>query len=170
MHLEYPDYSVRPRPSRWVVIDDFGTEHNKLDRRGYTDGDHARYEFLDSANHDPEFLRLDETAPTRHYLREAMSFSTPFGLCVELNLYIDFWHCPAWDNVRGEPLAAREDGAEIKIECITAGSHYGDQLDTCATSLPELIELCWQYLALEQAREIAEANARANARAMGTAQ
>ncbi|KAI3597687.1 hypothetical protein D8I24_6503 [Cupriavidus necator H850] len=42
MHLEYPDYAVRPRPNRWLVIDDFGTEHNWIYRSGYTEGDRGR--------------------------------------------------------------------------------------------------------------------------------
>ncbi|AEI76529.1 hypothetical protein CNE_1c11740 [Cupriavidus necator N-1] len=170
MHLEYPDYAVRPRPNRWLVIDDFGSEHNWIYRSGYTEGDRGRSIFLDSANQDPDFLRLEETTPTRHYMREAMSFSTTFGLSVELDLCIDFWHCPAWDDVRGEPLTSREHGAQIKIECITVGGHYGERLESCVTSMPELLELCWQYLELERARDLAEAAARATARAMGAAQ
>lgn len=170
MHLEYPDYAIRPRPARWLVIDDFGTEHNSLHQHGYTDGDFARYAFLDSANQDPDFFRLNETSPTRHYLREAMSFSTAFGLCVELDLYIDFWHCPAWDDAHSEALTAREDGAQINVDFIAAGSYYGERLETCATSMPEVIELCWQYMELERARELAEKAARINARAAGVAQ
>lgn len=170
MHLDYPDHAIRPRPSRWRVIDDFGTEHNWLYRNGYRDDDFARYAFLDSANQDPDFLRLTETAPTRKYLREAMSFSTTFGLCVQLDLCIDFRHCPAWDDVHSEPLPSREDGAEIRIEFVTVGSHYGDRFEPCATSMPELIELCWQYLEQERARDLAEAAAKAEVRATGASQ
>jgi hypothetical protein len=169
MHLDLATYYFRPRADRWTVIDDFGTEHSNFlsttqpSEFSYQ-SERQRYDFIDSAEQDPDYTRLTLTEPRIHYMRELMSFSTTFGLCVELELRIDFWLCPAWNDVQSEPLESRADGATIEIISIRTQSSY-EVIDTCATSMPELIELCWQYLELERVREAAEERARAEARA-----
>ena len=169
MHLDFARYNFRPRANRWTVVDDFGTEHSSLlsitqpSEFSYR-SDYQRYDFINSGEQDPDYTRLTLTAPSIHYMRELMSFSTAFGLCVELELCIDFWLCPAWDDARTEPLESRADGATIKITSVKTRSGVED-FDPCVTSMPELIELCWQYLELERAREVAEDHAREEARA-----
>lgn len=170
MHLNFTYHPTRPgkfiaAPSAWRLVDDFGTDHDvsdepAVDYNGPTDmfggfaGRCARREILRRDWQDPDFFRAECTKPEFHRANELMAFANPLGLSIEVDLRVDFHIVPAWDEQAGLPSYERAAGARLEI--LSHRAWVGcDTAETVATIPAALEEFCWQYLALERAREAA---------------
>lgn len=171
MHLRYDwnpktynDYQARP--DIWVVTDDFGTRFDALADRQPGEPLPESYQKRCAAQRrefaDPDYFRLTLGRPRWHRVREAMAFSSPMGLSIELQLLIDFHIHPHWDEEAGDAYFDRSRGACIEILYLNAtlvedGTHPVT-LDSAA-----LHEFCWQYVELDRARGAAQARITAEA-------
>ncbi|MGO4154367.1 hypothetical protein [Cupriavidus sp. YAF13] len=159
MHLKLS--FTPPRPNGWIVIDDFGVEHDALFRDGDFGGSsdapcRARWAFEDTGDEDPDYFRISSTHPRPYYCREAVPFTSAFGLSIEIDLTVDFQLIPAWDEDAGLSCESRESGARIEI-LHTSG---WDQPYMVSLDKKALEDFCWAYIDLEKAREDAERKAR----------
>lgn len=171
MHLAFSSNPTRPtefvaHPTVWKVVDDFGTDHqvdlnadldfSRGDMFGGFDGRSARRAMLRTDWQDPDFFRAECTRPEYHRIDEAMSFATPLGLSIEVDLRIAFHVVPAWDEEKGIANFGRAAGARLEVL-----SHTGwagcETVNTVTTAPAALEEFCWQYLDLERARDAAGA-------------
>lgn len=162
MHLEFRRDKATPAP--WIIIDDFGTEHDVFDETCDLGGRNGlaylnQYYFKRSQREDPDFFRASNTYPRSYYCREAVPFTSAFGLSIEVDLSIDFHLIPAWDEDAGETYETRESGARIEILRMSGWDHpYMVSLEKKA-----LEDFCWAYIDLEKAREADELKRNAEA-------
>lgn len=171
MHLRHEwdikTHSYRAAPDFFVVTDDFGTKFDALvDREPGQRLDQTHYSkrlaALIQEHADPDYFRSVLGKPRWHRVSEAMAFSSPMGLSIELQLLIDFHIHPNWDEEAGDAYFDRSRGACIEILYLNAtlvedGTHPVT-LDSAA-----LQEFCWQYVELERARGVAQARITAEA-------
>lgn len=165
MHLEHV-YSYcadglhyESRPNIWVVVDDYGTAHCDLSNRDVPYDQrllHKRTELLYGDYQDPDFFRSRASSPRWRHIDEAMSFSSPIGLSIEVYLRISFQVIPHWDEQAGDAYYERDRGARLEI--IEQGAWIGGDDSTCPVVMAaaKLEEFCWQYIELERAREQAQ--------------
>ncbi|WP_020201889.1 hypothetical protein [Cupriavidus sp. WS] len=166
MHLEYtltPGlHAWSARPNEWIVIDDYGTKHDAIHRREpgamFVDSLHKRWDLTDRQYEDPDYFRTKLSQPKHYYCREAMPFSSPIGLSIELDLHIDLAVHPAWDERAGDAYYERDRGARLEILCQCVHV-VADFASTVTLAPAEVEEFCWQYIELERAREVAEQRA-----------
>ncbi|RLK45967.1 hypothetical protein [Cupriavidus plantarum] len=165
MHLRYDwdpktHHGYRASPDVWVVTDDFGTRFDALlDRQAgdpLPDSYRKRSDALYREFEDPDYFRLSLGRPQWHRISEAMAFSCPMGLSIELQLLLDFEIRPHWDEGAGDAYFDRNRGARIEILCLNA-SLVDDSTHPVTVSQAELEEYCWQYLDLKRKRETAGA-------------
>ncbi|WP_354675106.1 hypothetical protein [Cupriavidus alkaliphilus] len=166
MHLEF-DRNGKASVNHWIVIDDFGTEHDAVHETGIFGGygdavARTRREFLDTALRDPDYSRAFWGNPKYHRALETVSFASPIGMSIELEIRIDFELHPFWDERTWEPLWTRAEGATIKILHAGANEWEWQPASTVLTRVA-LEAFCWAYLDLKKAREAEEARARREA-------
>lgn len=146
-------------PNDWVVIDDFGTAHDAIDRGefgGPFKGAHAqRRELLWLEHQDIDFARACWAASTPYTINETTAFAHPMGLSIEVDLRIWFTLHPRWDETTWTAHEAREDGARIEIESYKA-SHGNESSHAVVLDAAAIEEFCWAYIELEKAREEAK--------------
>lgn len=172
MHLEYHGYYTAP--AHWIVIDDYGTEHNSLwgtgDFGGSSDAAHRnRWHFEHSGYQDPDYCRAHYASPTPYWLREDTAFASQFGFSIEVRLCIDLLLHPAWDADAGEPRETRGLGARIEILSmhVDAGNGY---IDPVTVDHSAIEEFCWAYIDMYEARQEAERQQRRAHRAAEASQ
>lgn len=164
MHLRYDwipktynDY--RASPDAWVVTDDYGTRFDALrdpEPSERTDQTYLkRVRVLSQEDADPDFFRWYWTRPDWHQIAEAMAFSSPIGLSIELGLKINFLVHPHWDEQAGDAYFTRDRGARIEILYLNA-CIFEDSTQPVALDPAALEEFCWQHIELKRVREAAE--------------
>lgn len=155
MKLEHWNGITRPTP--WVIIDDFGGEHDLLDGIGDFGGGAGlayqnQYPIKRSRLEDPDFCRAHFTRPQPFFVRESSTFASPFGISLELPLRVDFTLHPFWDDEAGEPRWTQAEGATVEIQVARV-----DDFDVYPASTvlvrAALEAFCWAYIDLEKARE-----------------
>jgi len=161
MHLEFTP-RCKARPNHWIVIDDYGTEHDAVHYGafgGYSDqAAIQRRAFFHSNDQDPDANRAFWCQPKYYSARESAAFTSPIGLSIEADIRIDFELHPAWSEESGEPLWMRADGATIKI--ITAGTDSWELYPTSTVIMRKALDaFCWSYIDMERAREDASLRA-----------
>ncbi|MFS8973882.1 hypothetical protein PO002_05110 [Cupriavidus necator] len=169
MHLKF-NVQGKARPDCFVVIDDFGTEHNTLGAycdNGLDPAQRKRFAFRFSEDHDPDVSRAQLTRPNYYSARESTAFASQIGMSIEAEIRIDFELHPAWDEHRFLPLWTQAEGAQIRI------THAGInewEWSPASTSIAQkaLEAFCWAYVDMEKARE--EAAAAEAAQTSGAAQ
>lgn len=158
MHLAHAPYAGRfvSYPDVWELVDDFGTSHNDDDTSpfGGFEGRSTRRVMLQRDWQDPDFFRAECLKPDFHRFDEPLSFAHPIGLSIEVDVRIDFYVHPAWNEETAVPCFDRAAGARVEILSHTqwvAGEHV------CAVALTAsaMEEFCWNYLELERARDVA---------------
>lgn len=160
MHLQFDfDWATgkyKTTPNIWVVVDDFGTEHDSIHRHepGVTFSQaHERrrdVRLLDSQ--DPDYFRAYWSTPRSYRVQEAMAFSSPIGLSIEADLRIYFRVQPSWDEAAGDAYFERERGARLEI--MSQEAWLGEDSTRPVTlAAVELEEFCWQYIQLDAERE-----------------
>ncbi|WP_439685079.1 hypothetical protein MNJPNG_06270 [Cupriavidus oxalaticus] len=156
MHLVY-DSQGKARPNCFVVIDDFGTEHNALDAylvSGLSPAHRQRIAFRFSEDHDPDVSRAQLTRPSYYSARESAAFASPIGMSIEAEIRIDFELHPALDEQRFLPLWTQAEGAQIRI--IHAGINEWEWSPASTSIAQKALEaFCWAYVDMEKAREAA---------------
>ncbi len=165
MHLTH--LSGRTRPTPWIIIDDFGAEHDLLDGVADFGGDRDaayrnQWPHKDSRREDPDFFRAYYTRPRSFFVRESTAFASPFGISIELDIRIDFKLHPFLDEEAGEPRWTRAEGAIIEILTARAGSYDVHPTSTVLVNAA-LEAFCWAYIDLDKAREIEDAKRDAEA-------
>ncbi len=158
MHLQF-SYDGKPRANIWIAIDDFGTEHDALHKGEFGGfGDpvcQARRAFIDSGLYDPDYNRAYWSTPKTYSARESISFASPIGMSIELDIRIDFVLEPGWNERTNEPLWSQAEGAAVHI--INARTDCWDFSPNSVVLTQKAIEaFCWAYVELERAREDAE--------------
>lgn len=151
MYLEFLRGKATPTP--WIIIDDFGTEHDVLDGSGDFGGPSElayrnQYHIKRSRREDPDYFRASNTEARAYYCREAVPFTSAFGLSIEVDLSIDFHLIPAWDEDAGEAYETRESGARIEILRMSGW----DQPYMVSLEKKALEDFCWAYINLETTR------------------
>ncbi|MCY1253048.1 hypothetical protein D9M68_122850 [compost metagenome] len=154
MHLRF-DQQGKATPDSFVVIDDFGTQHNALDAylgSGLDPAQRKRFAFRFSEDHDPDVSRAQLIRPNHYSARESSAFASPIGMSIEAEIRIDFELHPAWDEHRFLPLWTQAEGAHVRI------THAGInewEWSPASTSISQkaLEAFCWAYVEMENARE-----------------
>ncbi|WP_420994092.1 MULTISPECIES: hypothetical protein [Cupriavidus] len=170
MHLEHfrvygaAGFHYESTPNPWVVVDDYGTEHDDLGNLDvpYHQRQYPKRAALLYADHqDPDFFHASTCTPRWYRIDEATAFSTPIGLSIEGYLRISFQVNPHWDEQVGDAYYERDRGA--RLELLEQSVSIGGYDSTCPIILAaaELEEFCWQYIELERAREQAKEMRRA---------
>lgn len=155
MHLEFNSRG-KARPNGWIVIDDFGTEHDALlkegDFGGYSEpAARTRREFLDSGLCDPDYNRAFWSTSMFYRACESVAFASPIGMSIELDIRIDFELQPAWNERTHEPLWTQAEGAAIHI--IRADTDCWEFSPSSTVLTQKALEaFCWAYIDMEKAR------------------
>ncbi len=152
MHLEFVGNRAFPMP--WIIIDDFGTAHDLLDGIGDFGGSNDlayrnQIPIKRSRREDPDYFRASCTEARAYYCREAVPFTSAFGLSIEVDLSIDFHLIPAWDEDAGDACETRASGARIEILRMSGW----DQPYMVSLEKKALEDFCWAYIDLERVRE-----------------
>lgn len=155
MHLEFVRDKAFPMP--WIIIDDFGTAHDILDGTGDFGGSNDlayrnQLPIKRSRREDPDYFRASNTEARAYYCREAVPFTSAFGLSIEVDLSIDFHLIPVWDEDAGNACETRESGARIEILRMSGW----DQPYMVSLEKNALEDFCWAYIDLKEARAAAE--------------
>lgn len=163
MHLQFvhdpATGKYKARPNIWVVIDDYGTEHDALyaDEPGalFPEARSRRRDFRLLDLQDPDHFRAYWSTPRPYWVQEAMAFSSPIGLSIEVDLRIYFRIHPAWDEEAGDAHFERDRGA--RLEVVSQEAWLGEDSTRPVTlAAAELEEFCWQYIRLDAEREAAK--------------
>ncbi|QYY30329.1 hypothetical protein K2O51_23455 [Cupriavidus pinatubonensis] len=162
MHLEF-DRKGKASPNNWVVIDDFGTEHDASSKGsfcGYSDQPAIqRRGFRHSEDHDPDVNRAHWCWPRFYSVRESTAFASSLGMSIEVEIRIDFELIPAWDERYGEERLTQADGATIRV--LYAGTNEWEFRPASTVLTSKTIEaFCWAYIEMEKAREAAGSSRR----------